>query len=307
MKKLAFVVFVILNNFVYSQSVIVKGFVERKKTSDIILITINDTINKLGSKHDKLFSKVWNNKNLVLHFDNSGEFEIKAKLSDSLFFYSYQCESKKYKVSDLLKKDSIHVILEPEPCEIFTQCKEKNTEFYIFIGKKIKVESAPYINYCNVYLMDSENINEYKIIQNLYNKFPADTIVFSSFNHFSSVTFDEYENVILYVAKSCNKLYQLRNQYDPVYKTKSGEWISPSTEDYDLNQNKSEKIPHKIIMKEPIYVPNCYTYQKIEDIYIEPLYKIKRGKVFLQYGYTPKEILEIRKKFYQEYITLDTN
>ena len=278
---------------IYSQKIDLVGIAQTSENRGYIMIVLNDTLKKLSQNYpDSLYQKMWKNKNLICFSDENGKFSIKADLKDSLVFSSDRYISQTHKISKLfLNKDSINIVLQPKPCIEYIPCNEKNPELYIFIGGKIDVSSASQPNYCNRISMDSKSKSKYKILKKFTNNFIGDTIDFVSYDHFSKVKYDEFENVLLFVGKYCDSLIHQKYQFQPVYKMKNGKWASPIFEEYDLSKRKSDKQPHKVKMAEPITISSCNSYGKLEDIYKEPYFKIKKGKVYMLYGYYPEDLI----------------
>lgn len=191
-----------------------------------------------------------------------------------------------------------------KPCDE-TTCNEKNPEIFIFIGKKINVSP---VNQPDCYTietdprtqtnfeilntsMDSKFKSKYKITKKISKNINFEIIDFVSYDHASRVRYDEFENVLLFVGKYCNELIHKKYQYEPVYKMKNGKWASPVCWEFDTSKRKSNKEPHKVDMAEPITVPQIQSYQKLEDVYRAPYYEIKKGKVYMLYGYYPEDLI----------------
>jgi hypothetical protein len=231
MNRLLFLSFFLVSLISYGQKVTVKGIaIDSTKGRTKVQVTLNDTIKKYRKSKDFDFDKydsLYDNENYNTQVDKQNEFIIEAKLTDSLTFSSWRHISKSFLVSDLISKNKIEIILEPQVCEEYIACVEEKPEIYVFIGEKIKVDYAKQKYYCNRFLMDSKFNAEYKIVENLYGDFDNDTINFVAYDHYGMPGFSDYENVILYVAKYCDELVHVKYQYNNVYKTKEGKWASP--------------------------------------------------------------------------------
>lgn len=187
-----------------------------------------------------------------------------------------------------------------EPCVEYVPCNETNPEIYIFIGNKIDVSPEKQPNYCNsismgveskIISMDSKSKSKYRILKKFSKNINYEIIDFVSYDHNSKVKYYEFENVLLFVGKYCNELIQQKYQYEPVYKMKNGEWASPVFREFNTTIKKSTKEPHKVDMAEPITVPRFQSHRKLEDVYPEPYYEIKEGKVYMRYGYYPEDLI----------------
>ena len=278
---------------IYSQKIDLVGIAQTSENRGHVMIVLNDTLKKLTQNYpDSLYQKMWKNKNLICFSDENGKFSIKADLKDSLVFSRDRYISQTHKIYKLfLNKNSINIVLQPKPCIEYIPCNEKNPELYIFIGKKINVSSASQPNYCNRTSMDSKSKSKYKILMKFTNNFNTDTIDFVSYDHFSKVQYDEFENVLLFVGKYCDSLIHQKYQYQPVYRMKNGKWASPIFEEYDSTKIKSGKKPHKVKMAEPITISRYNSYKKLEDIYKEPYFEIKNGEVYMLYGFYPEDLI----------------
>ena len=297
--KNTFILFLTLCfQYLYSQKVNLVGIAQTSENRGYVMIVLNDTLKKLPKNFpDSLYQKMWKNKNLISLSDGNGKFSINVDLKDSLVFWRDRYISQTHKVSSLYsKKDSINVILEPLPCIEYVPCNEDNPELYIFIGEKIDVSPASQPNYCNRISMDLKSKSKYKILKKFTNNLSSDSIIFVSYDHFSKVKYDEFKNVLLFVGKYCDTLIHQKYQYQPVYKMKNGKWASPIFEEYDLTKRKIDKEPHKVKIAEPITISSYNSYEKLEDIYKEPYFKIKNGKVYMLYGYYPEDLITNEKK-----------
>lgn len=294
MKNIFIITLTLCFQCVFSQKIDLMGIAQTSENRGHIMIVLNDTLKKLTVNYpDSLYQKMWKNKNIICFSDENGKFSISADLKDSLVFSTDRHFSQTHKISKLLlNKDSINVVLKPKPCVEFVPCIEKNPERYIFIGKKLDVSSASQPNYCNRVSMDSKSKSKYKILKSFTKNINFNTIEFVSYDHFSKVQYDEFENVLLFVGKYCDSLIHQKYQYQPVYKMKNGKWATPIFEEYDSTKRKSEKKPHKVKMAEPIMISSYNSYGKLEDIYKEPYFKIKKGKVYMQYGYYPEDLIK---------------
>jgi hypothetical protein len=109
----------------------------------------------------------------------------------------------------LLKRKEIKIKLEPKKYIPFVSCKqEKQSNYYIFIGKKLKLEGQKQPYYCNTITVDGN--------------FPKNTIIFTALDHYGIPKFNNFENFLLFVGEYCGKLYHEKHQYFDLYKTKNG-------------------------------------------------------------------------------------
>jgi len=299
---------------VFSQEITVKGIVIKSTNfNNSIQIIKNDTIEKYRnqidilhsdfSKKQEVLSQLLKNKYYVTYADNHNSFEIKAKLTDSLFFKSHDHSTKSYLVSDLIKKKEIFIKLELEPCVKWPSCNKKASEIYVFIGKKIKTWGVP-SGHCNSDF-NSRIDAKYLILENIYGKFPKDTIEFSSYSHEVTIykKFHDYEEVLLYVLKYCDNNEKVKYLYDEVYKTKNGKWATPLNYQRHLSKIDSTHYikPKKIDFINQI-IPN---YKKQHDKGIKKSFpelynKTFNGETSIIYGYYPHDLFKIRQKNWLE-------
>jgi hypothetical protein len=303
-KKIIFIFLLLISTVCISQTVKIKGLaLDTVKSRNSVMINVNDTLKKFRDKSS--LTKKWDgydeltkNKNFVVFTDSVGNFNISAKLTDSLYFYATSYLTQKYAVSDLLKRKEIKIQLEPEKCIPFVSCEQKKpSNYYIFIGKKLKLEGQKPPYYCNTIIMDGEFKSTYKIEKNLYGNFPKDTIIFTAFDHYGIPEFSNCENVLLFVGEYCGKLYHEKYQYFDLYKTKNGKWASPGNPYKNDNYAKEKNIvPKKINFENTIYFDiSKLNAKQIEDEYPAEYYKIIEKKAIPTMGTYVEDLVEIKK------------
>ena len=327
--------FLLAFQIVFSQEIVVKGkaFNSGKFNDRVVYIIKNDTINKLRKQNNSLYENwkknskfentnddsyreisknfgndvlLFKNKNYSTHTDSLGNFEIKAKLSDSLFFESKWHTTKKFLIADLVKKNKIKIELELEPCEVWPSHPEKPTKLYVFIGKKIKVWNSP-SSYCNMRPLTSRILSKYLVIKNIYGDFKKDTIQFTTYPPHSSpirqnynpfrTSFSEYNYCLLYVAQYKDELLQATYVFDDVYLTKEGRWASPLKPKGLRNTISSDIFkPEKINFITPIeFEYEDIFFKQMKENFPEVYTKISDGKILVDYGYYVEDLFEIRK------------
>jgi len=327
--------FLLTFQMVFSQEIVVKGnaFNSGKFNDRVVYIVKNDTINK-QRKHNQSFIASWNekakfknskddsyleftknkevfellfkNKNYCTHTDSLGNFEIKAKLSDSLFFESHWHTTKKFLVADLVKKKKNTIKLKLEPCEVWPSHPEKPTKLYVFIGKKIKVWASP-SSYCNGFPLTSRILSKYLVVKNIYGDFKKDTIQFTTYPPHSEVirqnynpfrtSFSEYDYCLLYVAQYKDELLQATYVFDDVYMTKEGKWATPLKPKGLRNTISTDLFkPNKMNFITPIeFEYEDVFFKQMKENFPETYTKISDGKILVDYGYYVEDLFEIRK------------
>ena len=186
-----------------AQEIKIEGIVSFDiKNNKYVSVQVNDTLKKfrdmakLTKKWDS-YPELAKNKRYVTHTDSTGFFSISAKPSDSLFFSSLSYVTQKFAVSDLIKRNEINILLQPEPCIPYVKCiQEKPSKFYVFIGKKIDVKYEKGPNYCDVIFIhgfNGEYKSKYKIEKNIYGNYQKDTINFAATDEYGIPDFSKYE------------------------------------------------------------------------------------------------------------------
>lgn len=326
--------FLLTFQMMFSQQIEVEGkaFNSGKFNDRVVYIIKNDTINK-ERKHNSVLYKNWKqkskfknrkddsyveftknsgvleqllqNKNYRTYTDSLGNFEIKANLSDSLFFESYWHATEKYLVADLVKKKKINLKLKLEPCEIWSSHAEKPTKLYVFIGKEIKSWVSP-SSYCNVGALDSRTLSKYLVIKKIYGDYKKDTIQFTAYVHESPLrqdyipfkgSFADYDYCLFYVLEFKGELIQIKYLFDDVYMTTEGKWASPLKPTGLFNTISPDLFkPKKINFITPIEFEYEEIFSKqMKEIFPEAYSKIGNGKIRVDYGYYIEDLFEIRK------------
>ncbi|EJL70453.1 hypothetical protein [Chryseobacterium populi] len=309
LKKIIFLLLIFFTIICRSQIVTVQG-IAKDSLNNFIAISVNDTIRKFRDKafKDKNwegYDKLANNKNFVTMPDSLGNYIINAKVTDTLYFYKRKYITQKYKVEDIIK-NKIVVDLKPMPCIPFKTCDQRiPSKLYVFVGKKINVESVDTSQYCGE-MMDSEYKAEYRIEQEFSEHYPSSTIIFTAYDHNSMKEYDfrNYNNILVFVGEYCGDLIQLKYQFFPVYKTAHGKWaavIKPRDEHY-YKQDKFK--PTNIIFDKSVSfdLPDHLSPQQITQLieykFPEKYYKIKGGKVFPIMGRSAEDLVKLWKELY---------
>jgi hypothetical protein len=119
--------------------------------------------------------------------------------------------------------------------------KNDSINLYAFIGKKISVNEFPVeskvesiidsitgdtIRYLRSIAMDRGFNAKYKVLKNIFNELPSETIDFTVFDHYGRPAFEKHRYVILYISlsKKENVYYHQKYLFDPLRKVKDGYW-----------------------------------------------------------------------------------
>lgn len=246
--------------------------------------------------NDRIVYVVENGK-VITQTDSLGNFELNAKLSDSLFFQSLYHTPKKYLVADLIKKKKINIKLKLKPCEVWPSHPEKPTKLYVFVGKKIKTWTSP-SGYCNDSFNDRKLAN-YEVVKNIYGNFKKKTIQFTSYSHVVMlVDFDDFEYCLLYILEYKGEFIQVKYFFDGVFMTKDGRWATPVMKKFSsLNPiNTNEFKPTKIDFLAPFELENNKEFKNIRDYYFYNKYSIKTNStVEVTHGYYVEDLFKNTK------------
>ncbi|SEW11951.1 hypothetical protein SAMN05421841_1136 [Chryseobacterium wanjuense] len=318
MSKLFYKIFLIsiifISTFYKSQIVTVRGVVKDSlNINNFISISVNDTINKFRDKvfKDETFkNKNWNKYDeLVKKFSTfpdypDGNYNITAKLTDTLYFHKRDYITQKYKVADIINKN-IKVILKPRPCIPYKKCDQKvPSRLYAFVGKKIDVSYVDQSKYCGISL-DSEYKAEYEIEQELNEHYPNSKIIFTAYDHNSMYEYDfsNYDNVLLFIEEYCDEL--VKDHFFPVYKTTDGRWASPIKlrDEHYYNSDKFKPINinfEKSVSFDLLTTNSNPSEEQIAQLkqfkFPEKYYKIENGKAIPIAGRYVEDLVELWKE-----------
>lgn len=328
------ILFLLSFQLLFSQEVVVKGqaFATPKLNGPIVYVIKNDTINKLrkinkslynywrasskfkdrntesykkANENSEILERFLYNKDYRTKTDSRGDFEIRAKLSDSLFFESSDHTTKKYLVSDLVSQQKINVNLVLEPCEVWPTHSENPIKLHVFIGKKIKLWDSP-ASHCNGISLDSRTIAKYAIVKNIYGDYTKDTIQFTSYAHSSpnvqnyipfKGVFGEFEYCLFYVLEFEGEFIQIKYLFDDVYMTKDGRWASPlKPKGLFTAISPTSYAPTAIDFIEPIeFEYEDKFHEELSQSFPAPYNTVKEGKIKVNYGYYVEDLFNIRK------------
>ena len=180
-----------------------------------------------------------------------------------------------------------------------------NHSLLAFVGEKISVDYFNPYEGTDQIPFDAGFKCKYKVMQWVYGKLPEDTIEFEAYTHRGSLFFDDYQNVLLFVSKSDDKLYHEKYQFFPVYRTKNGRWASCG-DPYLSDSRVGKGVPvlklefdsppafnFKVLSEKysPEYVGavfmepwfNCHTDSATCNMgaYVEDLFRVKRDGVLM--------------------------
>jgi len=303
MRKTLLLFFLFSSITASSQKVTIRGTAsDTTKGRNWVSVVVNDTLRKFlreSSDPDRReYQQLTEDTSLCVFAKYDGSFRITANLSDSIFFQSFRHKQKVYSVADLLKMDRIDIRLEPEACIPYVPCEDTiPSNFYIFVGQKIKIAYEPEPYYCDVMTMDSRFNVEYKILDQEVGHYSKDSIRFTAFDHYGRPVFSRYEHALLFVSEYCGKLYHEKYQYFELYKTADGKWASPG-DPYKYDQyHKKDLVAQTIKFADDVW----FDVSKLNEIlikkqYPEPYYKIEGSKAIPVMGSYVDDLITVKKE-----------
>lgn len=290
----------------FAQQVTVSGTAfDTTKHRSMVQVVLNDTLRKHRINQGRPAKERWaeyqmltKDTNYVVWAKEDGKFRIKAERGDSLHFHAYRHHSKAYAVADLLQMDSIHITLEPEVCLPYTPCNDTTpARFFAFVGEKISVKGVQPVYYCNVYPMDSEFEAEYRILQEVYGNYEADTIRFKVFDHYGAPAFSQYRHVLLLVSEYCGRLIHEKYQYFELFPTADGRWASPGDpyryDDYHRKDLEAQRIP---FVDSVFYDLSKFNKAYIEKHFPEPYFRIEGQKAIPLMGAYIDDLFVVKRE-----------
>lgn len=195
------------------------------------------------------------------------------------------------------------------------QAPPKSDSLYVFVGQKIEVKKLPeqkdiqrpdtirkygdsfYLTRVRM-SMDYKYSAKYKVLQNVYGSFKADTIEFIAYDHYGVPAFSEYEFVLLYVANNNGRLIHEKYQFADVYKTTNGRWAGAYwVRDYQHRLRKDTLIkPEPIDFKKQVsYSIKKRSKEDISRIFPSPYFAIKGKRAFVIQGNYVEDLFLLKK------------
>jgi hypothetical protein len=256
-----------------------------------VMVVVNDTIAKIGPDiSSNAATKLLKDKRLIAIANRQGNFRIKVKTDDSLYFNNSYFFPQAYKVSDLLKRDTIAIKLLPYPCDTAIPCRTKATKIYAVVAKKNSLTYKPRHDCPGVLVLDGASKYEgnYTVQLSLYGGMHHNQVLtFIVYNN--DVPYKNDENVLLYLADYCGNLVNLKDGYSTVYRTQNGRWAAPYQPDHKIK-------PELILFDEPLTFDIASLSKKDVALqYPTPYYKIENGKAIALYGYYAEDLFESKK------------
>ena len=284
-------------------TVTIEGWAKPVQFNSTVLVTVNDTIRRYLDRDEattSTFNKLYKSK-YATQTNQQHQFKIRAKVTDTLYFYSPSHFTQSFPVKYLLKERPIRVVLQEVPCDT-SKCLEHKHKLHVMVAKKIKLESVHRENCPSVISLDSEYAASYQVVKNLNGDFEKDTIDFKVYDHSGYPNFGRYEYVLIFIGRYCDELVHVKYQYNNVYPTDDDRWASPYDPRY-FSQGISDPnvIPELISFKYPVEFPvDSLSQDQIEKRFPGPYYRISNGKATAIYGYYIEKIWGFRKSGFFE-------
>ena len=302
MRSISMFIFLFIAVVSFSQTVTITGTAFDSTNGRLpVHVVVNDSLRKFREalKPDwEQYKNLIADSNVTVFTAADGKFQIRARKTDSIFFQSYRHIQKVYAVTELLRMKEIDIRLDPEICIPDVSCTDTApSNFYIFVGRKIKVEYEQEPYYCDYFPMDSRYKAEYIILEQKYGNYGQDTIRFAAYDHYGRPPFSKYENVLLFVSEYCGKLYHSKYQYFELYKTTDGKWASPG------DPYKYDSYHKNAITARPIQFADDLWFdlsklnkEIISQQYPAPYYRIEGQRAFPVMGTYVEDLITVKKE-----------
>lgn len=295
MKNIIYIV-LLISGYGCSQKVTVSGNVSAGRFKEH-LIVLNDTFVKyessgFGNLDDA--NKLYFSNKFHTVSDRKGNFSIKAKRTDSLYFYSRGYKKQAYLADDLIRRDTVIITLEEYPCDT-VKCKEI-PKYFIVGGSKVTSRNTNGEICPSMLLLGSRYEAKYKIIDiGLDSTYQNENIIFTvSVGHYPDIF--EHKDAVLFISESCGKYHLWNGNFIDIYKTADGRWASP----YSI-YNKSLTPEPMAFQQTVVFSVKGEDRDYINKHYPSPYYKIEGNKAIAVYGYYLPELLEAKKAELRKY------
>ena len=140
---------------------------------------------------------------------------------------------------------------------------------------------------------------KYKIVKNIFNHLPNDTVEFVAYDHYGNPGFAEKDTVILYLSKNKEEghYFHQKYQYDNVFKDEKGNYFSyPKFPGTHYTKYKDSINGFKINLENEKYNLENWNKETIRAHYPKEFYKIKGKTAFPIKGIYLNELLNYRLK-----------
>ena len=138
---------------------------------------------------------------------------------------------------------------------------------------------------------------KYRILKNVFNNYPADTISFDVYDHYEKPAFFKDKYVLLFVFKAGGKLYHEKYIYFSVHPTIDGNWASACdvhATRFTADYKKLKEIAVPIQFKEHLsFKIRKVVPEKRSFYYSPPYFKIKGKKAIPLLGTYVDDLFKI--------------
>ncbi len=162
----------------------------------------------------------------------------------------------------------------------------------VFVGEKLSVVEDP-----EELSFNRRFRAKYRILEMVHGSYTADTIEFLAYVHEGPLTFDEYNNVLLFVSNHGGQLYHEKYQFFDVYKAQNGKWASPyPTADYNHPFKDSITVkPEKINFPQDLKYSLKPSFQVMRrQDYTAPFYRLIGDYAVPVYGNYVEDLFKLK-------------
>ena len=290
MKKVLFLLVVLVCQISSSQEFIVKGIVAGKNG---IRLSKPQIINLNRNTH------------VFANFD--GDYSIKVKVGDTLYFKSSTDFKNCYTTAKRIvyNQDSINVELLRKDEVRFKYCQSKSTSLLVFVGKIdfVREIEDPCHDVMNDYF-----IGQYEIIEKVYgvfNKEIGELIKFNFSEHGNIDSFysNEHKIALIYVERYCDNQYYMVTHRD-VLPTDYNRWAinyNPNRKWYYKNIDSLENKMSKIEFQNASFRVKRQYINEVRKGYPEPFYKTKGRRFYPVLGFYVEDYFKLWKAAQKEW------
>lgn len=192
----------------------------------------------------------------------------------------------------LLLSITIFILTIPIDC----RAQQQPDSLVVIVGERIAVEKFEPVRSKNQILMDEAFRAEYKVLANVFGKFPGDTCRFIVYDHYGVPAFSKYKHVLLFLSYYDGKLYHEKYQYFDVYKTRGGRWASCG-DPYRFDEtHPGEVAAIKLKFSKPVtFDLTSMKEDQVRRFFPDQFYEIKGGKAICRKGAYVEQLFEIKK------------
>lgn len=152
----------------------------------------------------------------------------------------FSCKNKPHLPPPLFAKDT-------------SMLNEKKNTLLVFVGERLDSQYIPQEKGA----MDLHYRAKYRILQNIYGNYSADTITFDTYSHYGIPHFLCFKNALLFISEYEGKYYEEKYQSKDVYMTKSGKWAGAWVFGDYISEGSTIK-PQRMDFVNEVFYPATY-------------------------------------------------